>query len=248
MRGVPPRSSHRGRSAGLAQPDVLAEHSEVRLLALVAGHGPLDEVPVGGRVVGFGGFGLAGKGTQDSRHTCRIRIMRSAVVSVALVGLIFVGSACQPEEESADVVSQADPGRVSETISAVNVSANPEHVASCVEQAKYGAYIGDPIWTQFWNDAGQTDAGATGACEWLGAADPVQLQTIHEGWGQVQAFLAAAEQAPPPQADPQQPAAPPRYGTCKEAIAADGGNYRAGIDPQYDYYDDRDGDGVVCDN
>lgn len=39
-----------------------------------------------------------------------------------------------------------------------------------------------------------------------------------------------------------------RYETCTEAIAADGGNYLFGIDPEYTWYEDRDGDGVVCEN
>lgn len=39
-----------------------------------------------------------------------------------------------------------------------------------------------------------------------------------------------------------------RYDTCSEAIEADGGNYLFGIDPEYSWYEDRDGDGVVCEN
>jgi hypothetical protein len=39
-----------------------------------------------------------------------------------------------------------------------------------------------------------------------------------------------------------------RYDTCSEAIDADGGNYLFGIDPEYRWYEDRDGDGVVCES
>jgi hypothetical protein len=39
-----------------------------------------------------------------------------------------------------------------------------------------------------------------------------------------------------------------RYDTCAEAIDADGGNYLFGIDPEYRWYEDRDGDGVVCES
>jgi hypothetical protein len=53
---------------------------------------------------------------------------------------------------------------------------------------------------------------------------------------------------------PTQPAAPtptsgstdPRFGTCREANAAGYGPYRAGRDPEYDWYQDRDHDGLVC--
>ena len=38
----------------------------------------------------------------------------------------------------------------------------------------------------------------------------------------------------------------PRFQTCGAALSAGFGNYRAGIDPEYAWYWDRDGDGVVC--
>jgi micrococcal nuclease len=38
----------------------------------------------------------------------------------------------------------------------------------------------------------------------------------------------------------------PRYRTCAEANAAGHGPYRQGVDPEYDWYQDRDGDGLVC--
>jgi micrococcal nuclease len=36
------------------------------------------------------------------------------------------------------------------------------------------------------------------------------------------------------------------YGTCKAANAAGKGPYVAGVDPEYGWYQDRDGDGIVC--
>jgi hypothetical protein len=38
----------------------------------------------------------------------------------------------------------------------------------------------------------------------------------------------------------------PRFGTCREANAAGYGPYRRGIDPEYGWYRDRNGDGLVC--
>jgi hypothetical protein len=38
----------------------------------------------------------------------------------------------------------------------------------------------------------------------------------------------------------------PHFGTCREANAAGYGPYRSGVDPEYDWYTDRDHDGVVC--
>ena len=38
----------------------------------------------------------------------------------------------------------------------------------------------------------------------------------------------------------------PRFGTCREANAAGYGPYRRGADPEYDWYQDRDNDGLAC--
>ena len=38
----------------------------------------------------------------------------------------------------------------------------------------------------------------------------------------------------------------PRFSTCTEAKAQGYGPYVRGQDPEYDWYIDRDGDGVVC--
>lgn len=50
---------------------------------------------------------------------------------------------------------------------------------------------------------------------------------------------------------PDEPPAPdgvvdPNYGTCALAQANGAGPYRQGVDPEYDWYRDRDKDGVVC--
>ncbi|WP_271222973.1 excalibur calcium-binding domain-containing protein [Streptosporangium carneum] len=38
----------------------------------------------------------------------------------------------------------------------------------------------------------------------------------------------------------------PRFPTCGAANDAGYGPYRRGVDPEYEWYQDRDGDGVVC--
>lgn len=40
----------------------------------------------------------------------------------------------------------------------------------------------------------------------------------------------------------------PRFGTCAKAIANGYGPYRSGVDPEYQWYRDADGDGVVCES
>lgn len=51
---------------------------------------------------------------------------------------------------------------------------------------------------------------------------------------------------PAPPAPPPAPTTDPRFPTCKAAKAAGYGPYTRGQDPEYDWYTDRDGDGVVC--
>lgn len=51
---------------------------------------------------------------------------------------------------------------------------------------------------------------------------------------------------PEPKPKSSKPATDPRFPTCKAANAAGYGDYRRGIDPEYDWYRDSDGDGVVC--
>ncbi|MFF4195073.1 thermonuclease family protein [Nonomuraea sp. NPDC001831] len=52
---------------------------------------------------------------------------------------------------------------------------------------------------------------------------------------------------PTPSSTPPPPSGTdPRFRTCAEANAAGYGPYRRGVDPEYAWYQDRDGDGVVC--
>ena len=71
-----------------------------------------------------------------------------------------------------------------------------------------------------------------------------------------QPTIASNTGGPPPSATPKptpKPTKPssggsldPRFGTCREAIAAGFGPYFSGVDPEYDWYTDRDSDGKVC--
>ncbi|MEH0934043.1 excalibur calcium-binding domain-containing protein [Micromonospora psammae] len=45
---------------------------------------------------------------------------------------------------------------------------------------------------------------------------------------------------------PSIPVADPHFKSCREANAAGYGPYRRGIDPEYAWYRDRNGDGLVC--
>lgn len=68
---------------------------------------------------------------------------------------------------------------------------------------------------------------------------------------EVRALTAVPKQATPQQSTPKPPPAPstdPRFGTCSEANDAGYGPYRRGVDAEYSWYIDRDGDGIVCES
>lgn len=64
----------------------------------------------------------------------------------------------------------------------------------------------------------------------------------------VHAFIQCPAQGQPvaAPAPAPEPATDPRFGTCREAIANGYGNYQRGVDPEYDWYRDGEGDGLVC--
>jgi hypothetical protein len=71
--------------------------------------------------------------------------------------------------------------------------------------------------------------------------DPFGLDRDGDGEG-----CDAPVRAPPPPPPDPGPGTDPRFDTCGEAIAAGYGPYYRGQDPEYDWYRDADGDGVVC--
>lgn len=54
------------------------------------------------------------------------------------------------------------------------------------------------------------------------------------------------EVASPPDQNVVDTSTDPRFSYCYEANAAGYGPYRRGSDPEYDWYQDRDNDGIVC--
>jgi hypothetical protein len=71
--------------------------------------------------------------------------------------------------------------------------------------------------------------------------DPFGLDRDNDGVG-----CQASAPAPQPPPAPPPPGTDPRFGTCAEARANGYGPYYRGQDPEYDWYRDADGDGVVC--
>ncbi len=66
------------------------------------------------------------------------------------------------------------------------------------------------------------------------------------GGGREQAATTPSAPAPTTSKPPTSGGTDPRFGTCREANAAGFGPYRRGTDPEYDWYQDRDHDGLAC--
>lgn len=100
---------------------------------------------------------------------------------------------------------------------------------------------------KLWVTAAERDA-----IERILSACPTQklptAKAIPLGGGRVEPAKTAAPKPKPPATKPPKPtpSTDPRFGTCKAAIAAGYGPYYSGKDPEYDWYQDRDHDGVVC--
>ena len=77
----------------------------------------------------------------------------------------------------------------------------------------------------------------------------VQKEPVVEQPAPEAPVVPAVPEVPAPPAEPVAPAAPaldPQFRTCGEANANGFGNYVAGVNPEYAWYQDRDHDGVVC--
>lgn len=82
------------------------------------------------------------------------------------------------------------------------------------------------------------------ACGTEPAADPVE--TAAPPPANVSPSPSAEADAVDAEQPSPTPSADPRYDTCGEANEAGYGPYRRDDDPEYGWYQDRDGDGVVC--
>ncbi len=67
-----------------------------------------------------------------------------------------------------------------------------DHITSCVEATKFGAYVGDPVALERWNSAGESDAELADVCTEVWRADPAALEAIHSAWMDTQALIAAS--------------------------------------------------------
>jgi hypothetical protein len=66
------------------------------------------------------------------------------------------------------------------------------------------------------------------------------------GGGREQVAPTPSQPAPTTPKPPTSGGTDPRFDTCRRANAAGYGPYRSGADPEYDWYQDRDHDGLVC--
>jgi hypothetical protein len=73
-----------------------------------------------------------------------------------------------------------------------------------------------------------------------------QAAAVDDAVARTLAGMPETVEAPQAPAEDPEPAMDPIFDTCTEAGDNGFGNYVDGVDPEYGYYDDADGDGVVC--
>jgi hypothetical protein len=195
--------------------------------------------------------------------------MRRSIVGPILIVTALAAAGCEAVEDDPSSAPADTAREVTEVteVPSTQTTLPTEQIGSCVERVQFGAYTGDTFWTQVWNDVGQSVVGAESFCSQLATDDPVGLLSIHNEWGEAEAFLAAAEPAPAAEEPAPAPAEPvaaatangcdPNYSGCVP-IASDvdcaGG---VGDGPEYvtgpikvlgdDIYGlDNDGDGTGC--
>ncbi len=106
---------------------------------------------------------------------------RSLSVSVAMI--VAVASGCaDPNTTGYDPVGVA-------AADANMDLAEPEHVTSCVESTKFGAYLGEDVALARWEAADRSDAALRDVCERIGRDDPDALAAVHSNWVAVQASI-----------------------------------------------------------
>ncbi len=100
-----------------------------------------------------------------------------------------------------------------------------------------------------WVTAAERDAVIRVLSGCPGQALPT-AKTIPLGGGAVATAVtstpARTSSSPRPSATAKTSRTDPQFRTCREANAAGYGPYRRGVDPEYDWYLDRDHDGLVC--
>lgn len=156
--------------------------------------------------------------------------------AAAVVGLfVGIGMGGEPNDDDAKQ-AEADARRLVQKAE-IAADARVEQASAEADQAVAGA-------TQASKDA--TAAAIDEAVGEAVAAEKAKRQKLIDA-AVTKAVKNATAAAPKPRTlVDAQPATDPRFDTCGAANAAGYGNYRQGVDVEYGWYQDRDGDGSVC--
>ena len=171
---------------------------------------------------------------------------RPKVGVVALVVGMSIGVASEGAETERPKTSQAAPDT-----SEADLEEAVEQNAELEDQLTDERAEADAALQEVQQDADATQREAVAA-----AVAKVRKQERRKTAAAVRAATAAAAPPAPPAPKPANSvpvplvsngaATDPRFSYCYEANDAGFGPYQRGQDPEYDWYDDRDGDGVVC--
>jgi hypothetical protein len=104
------------------------------------------------------------------------------------LGLLVVLAACASDSDPApqQVAELVAPTSTAPTTIDVTTTTAPpippQHLTSCVENAKFQAFTGNEFWASMWADAGMTDGGMRAVCVFLAQDDPGVLADIDRDW------------------------------------------------------------------
>ncbi len=110
-----------------------------------------------------------------------------AGIGLLAVSVVLGAAACEPESDSSattapiyvPLTTTVPPTVPSTTTTTVPV----DLLGSCVELAKFQAFVGNEFWGGLWEGAGQTDEGMRAACDYLAATvEPGWLEQIDRQW------------------------------------------------------------------
>lgn len=180
---------------------------------------------------------------------------RRAAISVVTATFLFSGCAAadEPATSPVELLSGVETSETVETFEAETLDGQTITI-----RAGNGALseFTNGVPTEFHNlqllaDAGSCDEILWSAAVWKNKVDDSADGRTASAYANHAYNIHGLLQCPPPPPATDPPPLPPelapsRFDTCEDAIGADGGDYVQGVDVEYDWYQDGDSDGIVC--
>lgn len=119
---------------------------------------------------------------------------RRVATVVAALGLT-AGCAAATATSEPDVLEPlpgVPPPPSTEPVVPVTLDPTVAAIEACTELVRFGAFVGDPELSEWWDDVGHDEATLAAECEALAAEDPWEIHDMWERWNEVRAEFDAA--------------------------------------------------------